>query len=175
MSDLITVDVKGIGQLKLNMEAFQKELVMGLEAVLQPAAEDVRKEIVNQAPEDTGFMKKHVDVVMTRNADNMKAYIGPNHTAVYPPKGQKSKGEPAVKVAKILEFGRRGIAVRDVWEYLTGKKAGQKRKKPLKKKYKTRLGGNAFITRAWESRKASVEQKIRSGVAALIARFRATS
>lgn len=134
MSEMTTVEIKGLDELQHNLERLSKEVsAKVLKETLKEQGNVVAAAFIGAAPTETGFLAEHFDVKMHVEREDIagSAFIGPKKTN-YPFRGKtfrfmKKKFGRTVAVATVaryLEFGTSKMAahpfMRPAWEFIQG-------------------------------------------------------
>jgi HK97 gp10 family phage protein len=142
MADEVTVKISGLDELQKALEALPLKVAKkDLRAVLRAGANVFKKEMVNTAPVESGFLEEHIDVRTRLRSDELAgtAFVGPNNKAVYPGRLSRWHARTARLVAGWLEFGTERMSKKP---WLTQSFETQKEKvvEVVEQKLKEKLG-----------------------------------
>jgi HK97 gp10 family phage protein len=150
MSDTVTVEIKGLDDLQRRLAALPTEVTRPiLQDVLREAGNEVKAAFVAGAPHDTGFLAEHFRVRVSVKKEDVQgaAFIGTQPHADYPDRDGGFRAKLSKALGK-MSVGR--ISVSSVARYL---------------EFGTRkMAANPFMSRAWESVKDNVLDKIVNGI-----------
>lgn len=155
MAEPFTFKIHGLDELQKTMEEIPiKVAKAGLRKALKAGGNVIRDGMVDEAPEESGFLKKHFGMrtKILREDIAGKIFIGPEGKIDYP----KSGGGYIVKMIKnkAKQVGR--VAVATVARYLEFGTSKMKK--------------NPFMTRAFEKRKGAALEAIISTLRAVVAK-----
>jgi HK97 gp10 family phage protein len=105
--------ISGLEDLQKRLEELpQKVAKKDLRSVLRAGANVFKKDMVNTAPKDSGFLSEHINVTTRLRSDELagSAFVGPNNKAVYPARKPSWHARTARLVAGWLEFGSSRMA-----------------------------------------------------------------
>jgi HK97 gp10 family phage protein len=111
---LTVSNVRGLKELQEKLEELGTDTANKiLKTALTDAANYMRDEIVDNAPEETGFLKEHFNVKMSRKGElAAAAFIGPAGKVDYPRRNAKADKKQGIgktisvaSVARFHEFG----------------------------------------------------------------------